>query len=419
MADRVKKGIDMPICYPRLVQTGLHQTDFPTLCCFETDRLRMGGVVRHTQHTLGTPLSVFPGCVGYCAWGARSTPRKPTYQHIFGSGETGVSALTPIETPLYYLYESVDIWRWSRTRGKEITSTRTTRYVTLLSVVLALALTAALAACGSDEPSGGTAPDRTASTPRSGDAPTGTDAPVPADATAPPAASGSVETDREPLVALYNATDGGNWNESANWLSDAPLGEWEGVTTDGDGRVTKLGLIFNNLRGEIPAELGTLSKLEVLHLSQNRLSGEIPAELGSLSNLEVLNLGTNYDDLSGEIPAELGSLSNLERLLLGGNDLSGEIPAELGSLSNLTWLSLRDNDLSGEIPAELGSLSNLVDLNLYNNALSGEIPAELGSLSNLTSLSLGGGYNDLSGCVPSSLEDQLTSYSALGGLPFC
>ena len=35
-----------------------------------------------------------------------------------------------------------------------MTRTRTTRYVTLLSVVLALALTAALAACGSDEPSG-------------------------------------------------------------------------------------------------------------------------------------------------------------------------------------------------------------------------------------------------------------------------
>ena len=43
--------------------------------------------------------------------------------------------------------------------------THTTRYVTLLSVVLALALTAALAACGSDEPSGVTGPDRTASTP--------------------------------------------------------------------------------------------------------------------------------------------------------------------------------------------------------------------------------------------------------------
>ena len=40
-----------------------------------------------------------------------------------------------------------------------MTRTRTTRYVTLLSVVLALALTVALAACGSDEPSGGTGPN--------------------------------------------------------------------------------------------------------------------------------------------------------------------------------------------------------------------------------------------------------------------
>ena len=41
-----------------------------------------------------------------------------------------------------------------------MTRTRTTRYVTLLSVVLTLALTAALAACGSDEPSGVTGPDQ-------------------------------------------------------------------------------------------------------------------------------------------------------------------------------------------------------------------------------------------------------------------
>ena len=46
----------------------------------------------------------------------------------------------------------------------------------------------------------------------------------------------------------------------------------------------------------------------------------------------------------------------------------------------------------------------------------GEIPAELGSLSNLNSLILRD--NDLSGCVPSSLEDQL-DHSDLGGLPFC
>ena len=201
-----------------------------------------------------------------------------------------------------------------------MTRTHIAKWLTLLSVVLALALTAALAACDSDEPSGVTVPDRTASTPTetpaspartptttgSGDAPTATDAPVPAAATAPPAASGSVETDREALVALYNSTDGENWDKSANWLSDAPLGEWKGVTTNDDGRVTELSLLDNALSGEIPAELGNLSSLTELDLGNDELSGEIPPELGNLSNLESLKLRGNFE-LSGEIPARAAS----------------------------------------------------------------------------------------------------------------
>ena len=46
------------------------------------------------------------------------------------------------------------------------------------------------------------------------------------------------------------------------------------------------------------------------------MTGEIPAELGSLSNLELLSLSANQ--LTGEIPAELGSLANLEDLYLSG-----------------------------------------------------------------------------------------------------
>ena len=170
--------------------------------------------------------------------------------------------------------------------------------------------------------------------------------------TAPPATGPtSDETDREALVALYNATDGENWDASRDSLSDAPLGEWSGVTTNDDGRVV------------------------VLDLYNNELSGEIPAELGSLTNLGLLSLLSN--DLSGEIPPELGSLSNLRRLRLYGNELSGEIPAELGSLSNLKWLQLSNNELSGEIPAELGSLSNLQNLSLHDNELSGCVPSSL------------------------------------------
>ena len=41
-----------------------------------------------------------------------------------------------------------------------------------------------------------------------------------------------VNPDRAALVALYNATDGPNWVDNTNWLTDAPLGEWYGVSTD-------------------------------------------------------------------------------------------------------------------------------------------------------------------------------------------
>ncbi len=88
----------------------------------------------------------------------------------------------------------------------------------------------------------------TPSTTGSEAAPTATVTPEPAAMTAPPAASSSVETDREPLVALYNA-NGESWKRSDNWLSDAPLGEWEGVVTNDDGRITELQLPTNDLSG--------------------------------------------------------------------------------------------------------------------------------------------------------------------------
>ena len=37
VAERVEKGIDVLICHPRLVQTGLDLIDFPTICWYETD----------------------------------------------------------------------------------------------------------------------------------------------------------------------------------------------------------------------------------------------------------------------------------------------------------------------------------------------------------------------------------------------
>ncbi len=216
----------------------------------------------------------------------------------------------------------------------------------------------------------------------------------------------AIDFDRAALVALYNATDGPNWADNTNWLTDAPLGEWYGVRTDGQGRVVEIDLsggfdyelwrpILHGLSGGIPPELGTLTNLEKLNLGFNALAGEVPPELGNLANLQRLNLGRN--DLSGEVPPELGNLANLEALNLGFNALAGEVPPELGNLADLEALNLHQNGLSGEIPPELGNLSNLWTLGLGNNLLSGEIPPELGNLVNLRRLQLQG--NLLSGPI--------------------
>ena len=78
---------------------------------------------------------------------------------------------------------------------------------------LALVLAALSAACGSDAPSG---------SPTSGT----TAAPATEEAERESAPTpGSVATDGEVLVAFYNAMDGDNWTNNANWLSEAPLGE--------------------------------------------------------------------------------------------------------------------------------------------------------------------------------------------------
>ena len=80
--------------------------------------------------------------------------------------------------------------------------------------------------------------------------------------------TGSPETDRQALTTFYNATDGDNWplHQLAEWygldssklVSDAPLAEWLGVTTNEDGRVVALELESVEMNGIIPPELGGL-----------------------------------------------------------------------------------------------------------------------------------------------------------------
>jgi len=70
---------------------------------------------------------------------------------------------------------------------------------------------------------------------------------------------------------------------------------------------TLFDLSNNNLTGEIPTSIGSMSTLRWLNLSGNQLEGPIPTSLSNISSLEVLDLARNY--LTGKIPEGLSKLS--------------------------------------------------------------------------------------------------------------
>ena len=163
------------------------------------------------------------------------------------------------------------------------------------------------------------------------------------DAAAPPAevAVKTADADRAVLTALYNATNGTNWTNKGNWLSERPLGDWYGVTTDENGRVTELRLTANNLNGSIPSNLGDLDRLAALDFESNGLNGTIPPELGKLRNLAEFWLSLN--NLEGTVPPDMGRLVKLKSLGLASNNLTGSVPVELSQLTNVSTLYLADN----------------------------------------------------------------------------
>ena len=207
--------------------------------------------------------------------------------------------------------------------------------------------------------------------------------------------------DREALAALYYATGGVYWEKNDNWLTDEPGSNWHGVTADREGYVTILNLRDNRLSGELPPELGNLSRLKELRLRDNQLNGEIPPELGNLFNLEVLSLVRNR--LSGAIPPGLGNLAVLKELSIWGNELNGEIPSTLANLSLLRHFSVGVNELTGEIPSWLGDLPGLRTIHLSENQLTGAIPDNLAKLTDVVYFNVN--RNRLTGDIPSWLAD--------------
>ena len=222
----------------------------------------------------------------------------------------------------------------------------------------------------------------------------------------------NLTTDRQALVALYNATNGPGWTDNTNWLNGS-VSNWHGISVEG-GRVTEIDLsgpnpFGNYLFGSLPPEIQNLTALERLDLSGNTfLGGGIPDVIGDLISLSYLDL--TWCAIGGIIPESIGNLSNLNELYLSRNNLSGDIPTTIGNLSNLQTLELSNNSIIGGIPESLGNLNNLTIFKCYSTTIGGQIPQSIGNLNSLAILSLS--YSSLSGAIPESIGN-LTN---LGGL---
>lgn len=244
-----------------------------------------------------------------------------------------------------------------------------------------------------------------------------------------------VESDRQALIAFYNAMNGDNWKINDNWCSEKPLNEWYGVETNGVGRVTGIVLSNNLLNGYLPDDICKLDRLEVLYLTASgrssydatEIKGTLPEKIGDLVNLEHLLIRPSM--LTGPIPESMKKLSSLqtfcidgkydkssgERLpgygLSGGLDIITSLPVltsitlskhvfsgQLPPFANrrISEITMQEVGLSGPLP-DLSSLNYLWHLQLNNNGFTGPLP-DLSNMTELTQVYLHN--NNFSGSVP-------------------
>lgn len=154
------------------------------------------------------------------------------------------------------------------------------------------------------------------------------------------------------LERLYHDTDGENWRFNANWCSDKPISEWDGVRYENG--LLSLWLGEKYLKGQI--DLSGCTALVELRCAKN-----------SLTKIDVTGcpLLKEFDCTNNEITElNVSGCSSLDRLLCGYNQLTH---LDLSSVPSLTYLRCDYNWISA---IDISACPWIATLNVAGNGLS-------------------------------------------------
>ncbi|KAL6888866.1 hypothetical protein ACP4OV_009892 [Aristida adscensionis] len=264
-----------------------------------------------------------------------------------------------------------------------------------------------------------------------------TSAPSPSPRPSPNLTNGS-DIDLAALLAFKSQLSDPQGILASSWRINVSFCRWLGVSCSNrlQQRVTDLSLHDMPLHGPLSPDLGNISFLLTINLTNIGLTGAIPHSVGSLPRLEYLVL--DYNQLSGKVPPTIFNMSRLQGMSLAYNNLTGPIPNNhsfslpmlrafslysnkfeglipigLSACQHLFLLEFNQNYFSDVVPTWLARLHRLTTLVMAENHLIGSIPPVLSNLTSLTLLDLG--LNNLTGDIPTGLGlMQELSFLALG-----
>jgi Leucine-rich repeat (LRR) protein len=115
------------------------------------------------------------------------------------------------------------------------------------------------------------------------------------------------------------------------------------------------------------------------------LKGMIPSEIGHLTSLQRLIISDM--EIGGPILEYLTVMPSLSYLALPSNNFTGSIPVTFSAdHPALSYCDLTDNQITGVIPNSFGDWQLLNTLKMTKNKLKGTLPSELSSISALRKL---------------------------------